>query len=181
LKEIRIHGRGGQGAVTAAVLLADAAFNDGKHSQAFPSFGSERMGAPVQSFVRVSDKKIRSRDQVYTPDYLIIQDYTLLTAIDVLHGLKDDGLCLIDSEKPPEEFKLKTKAKVVTVPATKIAREIIGRPIQNTTLVGALCGATGLISVEAVKKSVKDRFPGPVGEKNAEAVQKAYDLVKGDR
>jgi pyruvate ferredoxin oxidoreductase gamma subunit len=99
----------------------------------------------------------------------------------VLHGLKEDGLCLIDSEKSPEEFNLKTRAKVVTIPATKIAREVIGRPIQNTTLVGALCGATGLISVDAVKRSVKERFPGPVGEKNAEAVQKAYDLMKGDR
>ena len=181
MKEIRIHGRGGQGAVTAAVLLADAAFHDGKHSQAFPAFGSERMGAPVQSFVRVDDKRIRARDQINEPDYLIIQDHTLLTAIDVLHGLKDDGLCLIDSEKSPEEFNLNTKAKVVTIPASKIAREIIGRPIQNTTLIGALCGATGLISVEAVKNSVKKRFPGMVGEKNADAVQKAFDLVKGGR
>ncbi|MCP4633328.1 MAG: pyruvate ferredoxin oxidoreductase subunit gamma [candidate division Zixibacteria bacterium] len=181
MKEIRIHGRGGQGAVTAAVLLADAAFHDGKHSQAFPAFGSERMGAPVQSFVRVSDEKIRSRDQIYKPDYLIIQDHTLLTAIDVLNGLKEDGICLIDSEEGPEKFQLNTKAKVVTIPATKIAREVIGRPIQNTTLVGALCAVTGLISVEAVKQSVKARFPGPVGEKNAEAVQKAFDLVKGER
>jgi pyruvate ferredoxin oxidoreductase gamma subunit len=181
LKEIRIHGRGGQGVVTAAVLLADAAFQDGKHAQAFPAFGSERMGAPVQSFVRVDNIKIRSRDQVYNPDYLIIQDYTLLGVIDVLHGLKEDGLCLIDSEKSPEEFNLDTKAKVLTVPATKIAREVIGRPIQNTTLVGALCGATGLITVDAVKESVKQRFPGPVGEKNADAVQKAFDMMQGGR
>jgi len=180
LKEIRIHGRGGQGAVTAAVLLATAAFYDGLQAQAFPSFGSERMGAPVQSFVRVDDESIRRRDQVYDPDYLIIQDYTLLSAIDVLHGLKENGLCLIDSEKKPEEFNLNTKAKVVTVPATKIAREIIGRPIQNTTLVGALCGATGLISVDAVKKAVMERFPGAIGEKNAQAVQAAYDLLKGE-
>ncbi|PJA26430.1 MAG: pyruvate ferredoxin oxidoreductase [candidate division Zixibacteria bacterium CG_4_9_14_3_um_filter_46_8] len=181
MKEIRIHGRGGQGAVTAAVLLADAAFNDGLYSQAFPSFGSERMGAPVQSFVRVDNDIIRRRDQVYTPDYLIIQDYTLLSAINVLYGLKEDGLCLIDSEKTPEEFDLDTKAKVVTVPATRIAREVIGRPIQNTTLVGALAGATGLISVEAIKNSVKNRFPGAIGEKNAEAVQVAYDMLKGGR
>ncbi|MBD3168840.1 MAG: pyruvate ferredoxin oxidoreductase subunit gamma [candidate division Zixibacteria bacterium] len=181
MKEIRIHGRGGQGAVTAAVLLADAAFHDGKFSQAFPSFGSERMGAPVQSFCRVDDHRVRTREQVYTPDYLIIQDWTLISAIDCLHGLKEDGLCLIDSEKEPGEFKLDTKARVVTIPATAIAREIIGRPIQNTTLVGALCGATGLISVDAVKQSVQNRFPGPVGEKNAQAVQKAFDLMKGGR
>ena len=181
MKEIRIHGRGGQGVVTAAELLAEAAFVDGKHSQAFPAFGSERMGAPVQSFVRVSDQKIRSRDQIYDPDYLIIQDHTLLGVVDVLHGLKDDGLCLVDTEKTPLELGLKTKAKVMTVPATRIAREVIGRPIQNTTLIGALCGATGLISVEAIKESVKNRFPGQVGERNAEAVQKAYDMLKGER
>ncbi len=181
MKEIRIHGRGGQGAVTAAVLLAEAAFYDGLYAQAFPSFGSERMGAPVQSFCRVSDNKIRSRDQVYDPDYLIIQDYTLIGVVDVLHGLKEDGLCLIDSENPPEDFKLETKARVVTIPATSIAREILGRPIQNTTLVGALAGATGLISVDAIKRSVTEKFPGPIGEKNAQAVQKAYDLMKGGR
>lgn len=179
LKEIRIHGRGGQGVVTAAELLAVAAFEDGKHAQAFPAFGSERMGAPVQSFVRIADHKIRARNQIDKPDYLIIQDSTLIGAIDVLYGLKPDGMVIVDTEKKPSELRLSTKAKVLTIPATKIALEILGKAIQNTTLMGAFAGATGLISVEAIKRSVKKRFGGEMGEKNAQAVQKAYDMMKG--
>jgi pyruvate ferredoxin oxidoreductase gamma subunit len=177
LKEIRIHGRGGQGVVTAAELLAVAAFEDGKYAQAFPSFGSERMGAPVQSFVRIADHKVTGRSQIYEPDYLIIQDNTLIGAIDVLKGLKPNGMVLVDTEKAPEELGLKTTAEVRTIPATRIALEIIGRAVQNTTLMGAFSGITGLISVKAIIKSVKERFPGEVGEKNARAIQKAYDLM----
>ena len=177
LKEIRIHGRGGQGVVTAAELLAVAAFEDGKYAQAFPSFGSERMGAPVQSFVRIADHKVTSRSQIYEPDYLIIQDNTLIGAIDVLSGLKPGGMVLVDTEKSPEELGLKTKAEVRTIPATKIALEVIGRAVQNTTLMGAFAGITGLISVEAIIKSVKERFPGEVGEKNALAIKKAYEMM----
>src|SRR5512136_1479433 len=104
LKEIRIHGRGGQGVVTAAELLAVAAFADGKYAQAFPAFGSERMGAPVQSFVRISDTPIRARNQIYEPDFLIIQDATLIGAIDVAKGLKPGGLIIVDSEKDPKDL-----------------------------------------------------------------------------
>ena len=181
LKEIRIHGRGGQGVVTAAELLAAAAFEDGKYAQAFPFFGSERMGAPVQSFVRIADHEVRARNQIDKPDYLIIQDHTLIGAVDVLHGLKEDGMVLVDTEKKPEELKLSTKAKILTIPATRIAIEILGKAIQNTTLMGAFAGATGLISVDAIKRSVKERFPGEIGEKNAQAVQKAYDLLRGGK
>jgi len=163
--------------VTAAELLAVAAFEDGKYAQAFPSFGSERMGAPVQSFVRIADHKVTSRSQIYEPDYLIIQDNTLIGAIDVLAGLKPDGMVLVDTEKSPEELALKTAAEVRTIPATRIALEIIGRAVQNTTLMGAFSGITGLISVEAIVKSVKERFPGEVGEKNALAIQKAYEMM----
>jgi pyruvate ferredoxin oxidoreductase gamma subunit len=177
LKEIRIHGRGGQGVVTAAELFACAAFEDGKYAQAFPFFGSERMGAPVQSFVRIADHKVTSRSQIYEPDYLIIQDNTLIGAIDVLSGLKPDGMVLVDTERSPEDLGLKTTAEVRTIPATKIALEIIGRAVQNTTLMGAFSGITGLISVEAMIKSVKERFPGEVGEKNALAIKKAYDMM----
>lgn len=179
LKEIRIHGRGGQGVVTAAELMAVAAFEDGKYAQAFPTFTSERMGAPVQSFVRIADHKVRARNQVYEPDFLIIQDYTLIGAVDLLKGLKEDGLVLVDTEKDPEELGLKAKAKILTVPATKIALEKLGRPIQNTTLMGAFAGATGLISLEAIKRSVMERFPGELGKKNVAAVEKAYELMKG--
>ncbi|MGB8657892.1 MAG: pyruvate ferredoxin oxidoreductase subunit gamma [Candidatus Zixiibacteriota bacterium] len=181
LREIRIHGRGGQGVVTAAELLAVAAFADGKYAQAFPFFGSERMGAPVQSFVRIADHKVTGRSQIYEPDYLIIQDNTLIGAIDVLKGLKSDGMVLVDTEKSPEELGLKTTAEVRTIPASRIAMETIGRAVQNTTLMGAFSGITGLISVEAIIKSVKERFPGEVGEKNAHAIQKAYDLMKGGK
>jgi pyruvate ferredoxin oxidoreductase gamma subunit len=181
LKEIRLHGRGGQGVVTAAELLAVAAFEDGKYAQAFPSFGSERMGAPVQSFVRIADHKIRARNQIDRPDYLIIQDSTLIRAIDVLSGLKDDGMVIVDTAQKPEELGLKTKAKILTIPATEIALKILGKAIQNTALMGAFAGATGLISVDAIKRSVKKRFPGEMGEKNAEAVQTAYDIMRGGR
>jgi pyruvate ferredoxin oxidoreductase gamma subunit len=181
LKEIRIHGRGGQGVVTAAELMAVAAFEDGKYAQAFPSFGSERMGAPVQSFVRIADYKVRSRSQIYEPDYLIIQDNTLIGAIDVLSGLKPDGMVLVDTERSPQDLGLDTAAQVRTIHATKIALEIIGRAVQNTTLMGAFSGITGLISVDAIIKSVKERFPGEVGEKNARAIQKAYDMMKGGK
>lgn len=167
--------------VTAAELLAVAAFEDGKYAQAFPSFGSERMGAPVQSFVRIADHRVRARNQVDRPDYLIIQDSTLIGAIDVLSGLKEDGMVIVDAEGKPEELKLKTKAKVLTIPATEIALQIIGKAIQNTTLIGAFAGATGLISVDAIKRSVKKRFPGELGEKNAKAVQAAYDLMRGGK
>lgn len=179
LKEIRLHGRGGQGVVTAAELLAVAAFEDGKYAQAFPSFGSERMGAPVQSFVRIADHKVRARNQIDKPDYLIIQDSTLIGAIDVLSGLKEDGMVIVDSEKKPEELGLKTKAKVLTIPATEIALKTLGKAIQNTTLMGAFAGATGLISIDAMKRSVRKRFPGELGERNAEVVQTAYDMMRG--
>ena len=178
MKESRIHGRGGQGVVTAAELLAVAAFEDGKYAQAFPAFGSERMGAPVQSFVRFADEKIRARYQVRHPDYLIIQDPTLIGTVDVFQGLKKDGLAIIDTEKRPEELGIDVEAQIKTIPASKIALEVIGKAIQNTTLMGAFAGATGLISVEAMKRSVRERFPGPVGEKNAQAVQRAYEMMK---
>lgn len=181
LKEIRLHGRGGQGVVTAAELLAVAAFEDGKYALAFPAFGSERMGAPVQSFVRISDHKVRARNQIDQPDFLIIQDSTLIGAIDVLSGLKDDGMVLVDTAKKPEELGLKTKARVLTIPATEIALKTLGKAIQNTTLMGAFAGATGLISVDAIKRSVKHRFPGELGEKNAKAVQTAYDMMRGGK
>jgi pyruvate ferredoxin oxidoreductase gamma subunit len=178
LKELRLHGRGGQGVVTAAELIAQAAFADGKFSQAFPSFGSERMGAPVTSFVRISDEPIRARNQIYQPDYLIVQDATLIGSIDVAAGLKPDGVVIIDTEKKPSELKLNTKAKILTVPASKIAMEVIGRPIQNTTLLGYFAAVTGLISFEGVKKAIEHRFPGPIALKNIAAVERAFAFAK---
>lgn len=178
VKEVRIHGRGGQGVVTAAELLALAAFEDGKFVCAFPSFGSERMGAPVQSFVRISNVPIRDRSQIKTPDYLVIQDPTLIGAIDILAGLKPDGLLLVDTEKAPSEIGLETKAKILTVPATKIALEEIGRPIQNTTLLGALAGCSGLISWESICKAFEKRFGPELAQKNIKSAQRAFNLMK---
>lgn len=178
MKEVRLHGRGGQGVVTAAELVAQAAFADGKHSQAFPSFGSERMGAPVQSFVRIDDKQIRARNQIYNPDFLIVQDATLIGTVDVTAGLKDDGLMIIDTEKDPSELGLNTKAKILTIPASKIAMEIIGRPIQNTTLLGYFAAITQLISFDGVKKSIEHRFPAAIAIKNIKAVEKAFEFAK---
>ena len=176
--EIRIHGRGGQGNVAAAELLSIAAFKDGKFSQAFPSFGAERVGAPVMAFVRIDDKKIRTREDVQNPDYLIVQDANLIGSVPVLDGLKPDGLILINSEKKPEELQLKTTAKVETIPATEIALEIIGRPIPNAIMIGAFCTITGLISIDAVQEAIMGKFPGRVGENNVAALERAREIMQ---
>ena len=176
--EIRIHGRGGQGNVAAAELLSIAAFKDGKFAQAFPSFGAERIGAPVQAFVRIDDKKIRTREEVRTPDYLIIQDSFLIGAVPVLDGIKADGLILVNSDEAPEDLNIKTTARVETIPATEIALEIIGRPIPNAIMIGAFCSLTGLVSVGAVQEAIMEKFPGRVGENNVAALEKAVELME---
>jgi len=173
LKEIRIHGRGGQGSVTAAEVLAKAAFKDGTISQAFPAFGSERMGAPVQAFVRLSDKAIRTRAVIEEPDYLIVQDPTLFGLVDVFSGLKDGGTAMVNTEKP-EQIAAPDGAVLKAVHGTKIAMEVIGRPIANMVMVGAFAGMTGLVSLESIQEAVKERFGGKVGDLNAAAVEKAY-------
>lgn len=180
MKQIRIHGRGGQGSVTAAELLAVAAFEDGRYSQAFPAFGVERRGAPVMAFVRLDNKPIRLRSQVNNPDYVIVQDATLTKVVDVARGITPKGMILVNTEKNPESLNLNQNFSIKTVDATKIAMEIIGKPIVNTTLLGAFASATKLIKIEYLKKAVKNRFPGKVGEINAIAVEKAYELMEAD-
>lgn len=181
MKEIRIHGRGGQGNVAAAELLGHAAFTDGKYAQSFPAFGAERTGAPVVAFVRLSDRPIRVRSQVYNPDVVIVQDATLLGVVDVLQGLKPDGLVIINSSKNPQDLGLTTSAKVMTVPATEIALEVIGRNIPNTTLLGAYAAATGDISEHALLEAIQERFGTRGREVNARAVQKAIEYVNSHR
>jgi pyruvate ferredoxin oxidoreductase gamma subunit len=181
LKEIRIHGRGGQGSVTAAELLAVAAFEDGKYSQAFPAFGVERRGAPVMAFTRINDKPVRLRSQIYEPDYVIVQDPTLIEVVDVASGAKPEGKILINTEFSPDTFDLDTEAEVITIDATRIALDIIGRPIVNTILLGAFAGATGEIKVESIQKAVVKRFPGKVGEKNSQAVLEAYKRMEAEQ
>jgi len=180
MKEIRIHGRGGQGSVTAAELLAQAAFEDGWYTQAFPSFGVERRGAPVTAFVRLDNKPIRLRAQIYHPDYVIIQDPTLIATENVLEGLKGDGMILVNSALSAEELALGTDAEVRTVNATQIAVEELGKPIVNTLLLGAFAGATGLATVDSIKKAVLRRFSGKVAEMNARAIDRAYAMVGGE-
>lgn len=174
MKEIRIHGRGGQGSVTAAELLAVSAFEDGIMSQAFPLFGTERRGAPVTAFVRLSDERIRLRSQIYEPEYVVVQDASLIGTVDVTEGLR--GPCIINSENPPEEFD-DLDADVMTIDATGIALDELGVPIMNTALLGAFSGATGEVSVDAIKDAVRQRFGGDIGENNAKAVQRAYEEV----
>ena len=176
--EIRIHGRGGQGNVAAAELLSIAAFKDGKFSQAFPSFGAERVGAPVQAFVRIDDKKVRIREDVRHPDYLIVQDENLLETVPILDGLKPDGLIVVNSENKPEDLQLKTTASIETIPATEIALEIIGRPIPNAIMIGAFCTITGLVSLDAVQEAIMEKFPGRVGENNVAALERAREIMQ---
>lgn len=179
LKEIRIHGRGGQGNVTASEFLAEAAFADGKYAQSFPMFGSERHGAPVAAYVRISNRPIRVRSQIYEPDYVIVQDASLFGGTDVLEGLKKGGLVVINTERPPGDFDLPDGYRVVTVPATVLALNIVGKPIINTIMVGAFAGASGEIRLDALERSVRERYPGELGEKEIVAMREAFESVKG--
>jgi len=176
--EIRLHGRGGQGTVTAAELLAVAAFDDGKEAQAFPAFGVERRGAPVMAFCRINEQPIRIRSQIYQPDYVVVQDSTLMESVDVLAGLKPDGTVLINSEHSPAELGLNASARVVTFPATQIALEELGRPIMNTAILGAFAGLSGAISFPAIERSILHRFRGELGDRNIRAAQRAYETMK---
>jgi pyruvate ferredoxin oxidoreductase gamma subunit len=181
LKEIRIHGRGGQGNVTASEFLAEAAFADGLYAQAFPMFGSERHGAPVVAYVRISDKPIRLRSQVYEPDYVIVQDASLFAGNDLLEGLKEGGLVVINSGRPASDFDIPATFRVVTVAATELALEIVGKPIINTIMVDALARASGELHLDALEKSVIERYPGELGEKEIVAMRKAFEQVGGVR
>lgn len=179
MKEIRFHGRGGQGAVTAAEILAVAAFYDGKYCQAFPFFGVERRGAPVMAFSRISDKFIRQRSQIYEPDYIVVQDATLMDTINVADGLKADGKAIINTEKKKDQLGFDTEAGVYTVNATKIALDVLGVPIVNTAMLGAFAAVTGEVTLDSLKKAIKKRFPEKLAAKNVNAVEAAYNSSEG--
>jgi len=170
---IRIHGRGGQGAVTAAELIAMAAFHQGKFAQAFPFFGVERQGAPVESYCRISEEKITLRSQIDQPDYLIIQDTSLIKNPNTFKGIKPTTLAIINSQKSATELDLPQGLKAITVSATSIALEILGKPIINTALLGAFAGATEVIDLPALKKAVQEKF----SEKSKELVEKNIKIV----
>jgi 2-oxoacid:acceptor oxidoreductase gamma subunit (pyruvate/2-ketoisovalerate family) len=183
LREIRIHGRGGQGSVTAAQILAHAAFLEGRWVQAFPYFGAERRGAPVKAFARISDNPILVHSQIYHPDYVIVLDPVIYKVVDVTEGLKKDGIVLVNTTKRPDEVNLKG-CKVATVDATGIALElnlmVAGAPVVNTSILGAFAKASGEISLESVLKVIKETWAGSAGEKNARAAELAYErMVKG--
>jgi pyruvate ferredoxin oxidoreductase gamma subunit len=177
--EIRLHGRGGQGAVTAAELIAVAAFTDGKQAQAFPSFGVERRGAPVESYTRISDKKIRLREQVYCPDFIIILDPTLLDVVDVLHGAKCTTVAVINSDLSAKDLikkypDLKKIKNVHTIPATKMAINLLGVPIINTIMLGFFAGVAKLIRTSSMDTAISKRFGGELAKKNIRAMMEAY-------
>ncbi|MDR2874244.1 MAG: pyruvate ferredoxin oxidoreductase subunit gamma [Methanobrevibacter sp.] len=172
--EVRFHGRGGQGSVTAAEILAKAAFEDGKYSQAFPFFGVERRGAPVMAFTRIDDKPIEVRYQIYNPDYVLVLDDGLIDVIDVYSGLRDDGKVLINTNKN----ELGSKENTAIIDATSIALENIGLNIVNTIMLGSFAKKSGVVSINSIIKVINDTFPGKIGEKNSKAAQIAYEQIK---
>jgi len=181
--EVRIHGRGGQGVVTAAELLSIAAFAEGPHAQAFPSFGSERTGAPVVSFCRIDDKPIRVREPIAAPDALIVQDPTLLHQVDLFNGLGPDSYMLINSSRSFDELGLADfvrgfrRERVMTVPASELARRHLGRPLPNLVMLGGFAALTGAISIESVAKAIGQRFSGALGERNVAAAREAFSAA----
>ncbi|MFA5024552.1 MAG: 2-oxoacid:acceptor oxidoreductase family protein [Patescibacteria group bacterium] len=178
MEQIRLHGRGGQGVVTAAELIALAAFFEGREVQAFPSFGVERTGAPIQSFVRISDQPIITREQIYEPTLLIIQDPTLIGTVDVFSGATKDTKIIINAPKNVWPKILNRFKHVYFSPATEIALEIFGKNIVNTVILGALAEHTKLISLNSLKKAIQEKFKDKGEEiikKNIQAVKKAYE------
>jgi pyruvate ferredoxin oxidoreductase gamma subunit len=182
--QIRIHGRGGQGVVTAAEMLSIAAFEQGRHAQAFPSFGSERTGAPVIAYCRIDDQEIRLREPILAPDVLIVQDPTLLHQVDVFQGLQPDGYVLINSRRSFHDLGLAEiesryrHERLVTVPATEIALKHIGRPLPNAVLLGGFAALSGLITLTAVDHAIRTKFSGKIAESNVAAAAEAYAFIQ---
>ncbi|MBI2868989.1 MAG: pyruvate ferredoxin oxidoreductase subunit gamma [Chloroflexi bacterium] len=175
LIEIRWHGRGGQGAVTSTELVAQAAIAEGKYAQAFPSFGPERRGAPVLAFIRIDDKEpIRVRAEITQPDVVVVLDPGLLSIMNVASGLKKDGMVIVNTKKNPAQIKseFNLNGRVATVNATAIARELLGVPIVNTTMIGALVKATNVVGMESVREPLGKRF-GKLADKNYKAMERA--------
>jgi len=185
--QVRIHGRGGQGVVTAAELLSVAAFQDGLYAQAFPSFGSERMGAPVVAYCRISERPIRSREPVMEPDALIIQDSTLLNSVDVFSGASAAAHILINTTKSFADLGLaefladRQIDRNLIVPASEIALRHVGRPMPNAALLGGFAAATGIVTLKSVLESISERFPERIATANIAAAQEAHDFVLNTR
>jgi pyruvate ferredoxin oxidoreductase gamma subunit len=182
--QVRIHGRGGQGVVTAAEMLSLAAFEDGKHAQAFPTFGSERTGAPVTAFCRIDEWEIRVREPIAEPDALIIQDPTLLHQVKVFGGFAPDGYVLLNTSRGLGELGLSEFAgnlhpgRILTVPASEIATKHLGRPLPNTALLGAFAAMTGVVSPQGVVRAIEQKFSGELAERNVAAAKVAHEAVR---
>lgn len=181
---MRFHGRGGQGVVTAAELLSVAAFRDGLHAQAFPTFGSERTGAPIVSFCRIDEQPIRTREPIAEPDAVVIQDPTLLHQVDVFGGLADEGFLLVNSGRDLESLGVDDVAsrlrpgRALTVPATALARQHLGRPLPNAAMLGGVVALTGRVSMAALREAIRERFgAGSIGLGNVAAADACFDLV----
>ncbi len=185
IKEIRWHARAGQGAKTAALLLAEAALKEGKYIQGFPEYGPEREGAPIKAFTRISDKPILIHSDVANPDAVVILDFTLLDAVNVTEGLLPEGVILINTDTSPKKIREKldlSHGKIFTVDATRISLEILGRNLPNMPMLGALIKALPLLKFDTLLKSVKEKFEKKFGsrivEGNISAIRKAYEEVK---
>jgi len=181
LHEIRWHGRAGQGVITSSRLLAQAALLEGKHVQAFPEFGPERLGAPISGFTRISDEVIETRSQIYNPELVVVLDPSLLAIVNVTRGLLENGKVILNSPNPAGEMASKLsidKSRVRTIDATHLAMEIAGRPIVNTAMLGALVKVAALTSLSSIESAIKDRFAGSLGEKNVELIRRVYETVE---
>ncbi len=185
LIEVRFHGRGGQGAKTAAQLLAETAMDAGMHIQAFPEYGPERSGAPMRAFTRISDEQINLHSGVISPGIVVVIDPTIMEKEDVTEGLGDGGILIVNTEENPEAIRQKTKfkkGKVFTVNATQISLDTLGRPMPNTPMLGALIKATGIIKMKDLQDNLRKKFLKKIGEKavkgNIEAIERAYEEVE---
>jgi pyruvate ferredoxin oxidoreductase gamma subunit len=184
--QVRIHGRGGQGVVTAAEMLSVAAFLEGRHAQAVPSFGSERTGAPVVAFCRIDDHPIRSREPVLRPDALIVQDPTLLHQVDLFAGVAHDGYLVLNTNRSFEQLGLSeflTKfrpERLITVAATELALKHVGRPLPNVPLLGAFAAVSGLISIDSVDAAIRGRFEGAIADANVAAAAEACAIARAE-
>ncbi len=185
--EIRWHGRGGQGAKTAATMVAEVAVGAGKYAQAAPEYGAEREGAPIKAYTRISDDAIRVHDAIYYPDIVLVLDETLLETENVEEGLTEDGILLANTERDPEEVREQLGLEgreIYTIDATTIAIEEIGRPIPNTVMIGALVAVTGVAEADDIKKDIEKKLGGKLSEDmlqgNMRAVDRAFEEVKGE-
>ena len=181
MKEIRIHARAGQGAITTAALLGYAYFLKGMYPYAFPNFGAARMGAPMNAFVRVDAKPVRLRSQIYEPDYVMVVDATLMRGFNCFSGLRENGIAIINGKEGAEIPKVNAKQKIFVVPATEIALKTIGRPLANTALIGAFAAATGELDLDPLLEAIKKRFSREAQEGNIQAVKQGFAYIKNNK